>query len=163
VIVDFWSKGDVKGALRHLLQMREPTASAVASDVFRTVQLRSEAFNLESCALLLPFLCRTLSATKFEDYIIVMARAVHTLLETFGPVIKDTIRASVTEARRGGLDPSMEERLSRCEVCHQSLEELRRPLANLAAGYGRPGGGECELDRIVQRLQRDLEAHCAQV
>jgi hypothetical protein len=104
-----------------------------------------------------------LGSTKFEDYIIVMARAAHTLLATFGNVIKDTIRASIAEGRRGGLDPSMEERLARCEICDQSFSELRRPVASLAAaGRGGPGGRESELDRIVQRLKKDLEAHCAE-
>ena len=161
VITQFWAGGDVKNALRHLLQMREPTASAVASDVLRSVQLRSAAFTLESCSLLLPFLCRMLLATKFEDYMIVAVCAAQTLLETFGDVIADTIRVGRQSQESGrGVEPSLEERLARCEVCHRSLLELQHPVTELVAGAGRgrrhARGGE--LDQAAQKLKGQLEA-----
>jgi len=125
-----WCKGDARGAILHLISLREPTASPVAADFLRAVSLKSQAFNLESCTMLLPFLCRLLN-TKYEDYLMVAVQSIHTLFSIFGTVINETRLLDRDAGSRGPVDLTREERTEKCVACHKSLISIQHQLGRL--------------------------------
>lgn len=120
-----WADGNL-GTLSEGLQF--PQDHAVVCDFARAVMREKlvGALNLDACQTLLPVM-RDLMCSKYDDFAQTGHQFAELLLQHFGDLISDTRRicAGIPERQ---LDIAREERLRKCNACHQQFCEIQKSL-----------------------------------
>eukprot|EP00747_Dinoflagellata_sp_TGD_P196890 gnl/TRDRNA2_/TRDRNA2_67575_c0_seq1.p1 gnl/TRDRNA2_/TRDRNA2_67575_c0~~gnl/TRDRNA2_/TRDRNA2_67575_c0_seq1.p1 ORF type:complete len:777 (+),score=108.62 gnl/TRDRNA2_/TRDRNA2_67575_c0_seq1:336-2333(+) len=124
---EFWAKGDLV-ALQQALQ--QPQDQAVVCDFLRVIMQNRlfGALNLDACQILLPVL-RDLTGSKYEDFVVIAFQFTEILLQNFGDVITGT-RQSCRGIPERELDIAREDRLRKCNACHDQFKEIQRLLSD---------------------------------
>merc|ERR1712039_722293 len=126
-----------------------PQDHAVFCDFARAIMRKRlpPAMNLDACQALLPIL-RDLLGSKYEDFNITALQFIEVLLQNFSRLISDT-RLSCASIPERQLDLPREERLRKCNACHDHFREILRLLPDTGAG-GRFAGFRSSLQRFLQ-------------
>lgn len=122
---DLWSQGNL-GTLSQGLQF--PQDHAVVCDFARAV-IREKlvgTLNLDACQTLLPIM-RDLMCSKYDDFGVTGHQFSELLLQHFGSIISET-RQSCAGIPERQLDIAKEERLRKCNACHQQFCEIQKSL-----------------------------------
>jgi len=128
---ELWARGNI-ASINSVLNM--PQDHAVFCDFARAImrkQLES-ALNLDACQALLPIL-RDLLGSKYDDFVITALQFIEVLLQNFSRLIADT-RHSCANIPERQLDLPREERLRKCNACHDHFREIYRLLPETQIG-----------------------------
>merc|ERR1712187_538024 len=87
-----------------------------------------QALTLDSCLVLLPIL-QDLLSSKYQDFVITALHFVEVLLHKFRDLIAQT-RQSCANIPERQLDLPREDRLRKCNACHEQFREIHRFLAD---------------------------------
>lgn len=132
---ELWSHGNLS-TLSQGLQF--PQDHAVVCDFARAVMREKlvGALNLDACQTLLPIM-RDLMCSKYEDFALTGHQFAELLLQNFGDIISET-RTSCARIPERQLDLAREERLRKCNACHQQFCEIQKSLLDgrLASRFG---------------------------
>merc|ERR1719453_566044 len=122
---ELWARGNL-GTLSTGLQF--PQDHAVVCDFARAVMREKlvGALNLDACQTLLPIM-RDLMCSKYDDFALTGHQFAELLLQHFGDVISET-RQSCARIPERQLDIAREERLRKCNACHQQFTEIQKSL-----------------------------------
>jgi len=120
-----WAQGNL-GTLSDGLQF--PQDHAVVCDFARAVikEKLVGALNLDACQTLLPIM-RDLMCSKYDDFAVTGHQFAELLLQHFGDLISET-RESCARIPERQLDIAREERLGKCNACHQQFCEIQKSL-----------------------------------
>jgi len=123
---ELWGQGNL-GTLSQGLQF--PQDHAVVCDFARAVMREKlvGALNLDACQTLLPIM-RDLMCSKYEDFALTGHQFAELLLQHFGDLVSET-RQSCAGIPERQLDLPREERLRKCNACHQEFCEIQKSLA----------------------------------
>merc|ERR1712129_300812 len=123
---ELWGQGNL-GTLSQGLQF--PQDHAVVCDFARAVMREKlvGALNLDACQTLLPIM-RDLMCSKYEDFALTGHQFAELLLQHFGDLVSET-RQSCAGIPERQLDLPREERLRKCNTCHQEFCEIQKSLA----------------------------------
>eukprot|EP00742_Colponemidia_sp_Colp-10_P009469 GILJ01010325.1.p1 GENE.GILJ01010325.1~~GILJ01010325.1.p1 ORF type:complete len:674 (+),score=85.37 GILJ01010325.1:32-2023(+) len=141
MIRSLWGQSKVLECLETLKRIGD---RALLVDFLRMVGSRTDLFSLDACVLLLPQV-NNLLAASFEEYRSLGIETVQRLLKGFSTLIIDTRKYASTGA---GIDLSREERLSKCNKCHDAFQIIYSTLQSLPVG-----------NDIVGRATADLKAN----
>ncbi|CAM6102558.1 unnamed protein product [Calypogeia fissa] len=144
VVRRFWMKNDVKGAMEAMAKLAD---HSVLVDVLNVVMERSSVLSLEVTGLLLPLLNELLCSHN-ERHILTAITLVHKLVKTFG----QTIHAAISANSSLGVDLQAEQRLERCKVCHQELQQVSRSLVPLTRGGGEVSKAAQDLSVVLKEI-----------
>lgn len=122
---ELWATGNL-ASLSSVLQM--PQDHAVFCDFVRSVMQHKleTSLNLDACQLLLPIV-RDIVRSKYDDFALAATQFAEVLYQHFAPIIADT-RKSQAGVNERQLDIAREERLQKCNACHEYFQEIFRLL-----------------------------------
>merc|ERR1719401_1501009 len=122
---ELWAQGNLS-TLSQGLQF--PQDHAVVCDFARAVMREKlvGALNLDACQTLLPIM-RDLMCSKYDDFTVTGHQFTELLLHHFGAIISET-RQSCARIPERQIDPPREERLRKCNACHQQFCEIQKSL-----------------------------------
>lgn len=122
---ELWSKGNLS-TLSTGLQF--PQDHAVVCDFARAIMKEKlvGALNLGACQTLLPIM-RDLMCSKYDDFAVTGHQFTELLLHHFGDIISET-RLNCARIPETQLDPPREDRLQKCNACHQQFCEIQKSL-----------------------------------
>ncbi|CAD7704236.1 unnamed protein product, partial [Ostreobium quekettii] len=141
----FWTRGDVRGALRAARRCGDPS---VVTDFLDAVGPKNGAFTLELIPEVTPSIDE-LVLSQHQRYRETALATLSTLLRSFGPVIHETTCSNLGSL---GVDLSFEQRLEKCHSAKMSLQELVPKLERLEARQGLHGRQAKELRRRISNL-----------
>lgn len=139
---DLWAKGDIN-AVPGLLN--GPQDHAIFCDFTRAIMRQNleQALTLDSCMVLLPILQDVLGS-QYEDFQTTALTFVEVLLHKFRGLIAET-RQSCSRIPERQLDLPREERLRKCDACHERFREIHRLVPE-----GRFSGFQATLHHFLQ-------------
>lgn len=143
---DLWARGNL-AALPGALNM--PQDQPVFCDFLRSIMKQRAEHNLtlDACAILMP-LIQDLLGSRYDDIVVVALQFGEVLLRKFSEAISSTRRSCASIPERQ-LDLSREERLRKCNACHEQFVELHRFLLDSSLG-SRFGSFQAALQHLVQ-------------
>jgi katanin p80 WD40 repeat-containing subunit B1 len=135
VLRKYWDKGDMDELVNHLLNMQlvaqqDPKLFFAAGDFFNSIELRGHGMSLDICTKLLPIM-EGMVNTSLEHLVLSSLKAVGTICEVFGELIRQTRSVLVA----GGVDISREDRLRKCNLCHVVLARIKARADGLKLAY----------------------------
>jgi katanin p80 WD40 repeat-containing subunit B1 len=135
VLRKYWEKGDMDELVSHLLNMQlvaqqDPKLFFAAGDFFSSIELRGHGMSLDICTKILPIL-EGMVNTSLEHLVLSSLKAVGTICEVFGELIRQTRSVLVA----GGVDISREDRLRKCNLCHVVLARIKARADGLKMAY----------------------------
>jgi len=141
---EFWDNGNMS---------RMPTVAqdpAPVCDLLRAVMQRElvGTVNLDACQVMLPIL-RDQSESKYDEFATASLQFILLLLQRFGDLITDTRQGCAGIPVRQ-LDFAREERLRKCNACHELFQEIHRSLAKSRVA-GQFGGLRDALQSFLHR------------
>lgn len=143
---DLWARGNLAG-LQDALNM--PQDQPVFCDFARAImkQRVEQNLTLDACAILLT-INKDLLSSKYDEIVIVALQFAEVLLRRFGESISSTRRSCANIPERQ-LDLSREERLRKCNACHEQFREMQRYLldSHLASRFS---GFQASLQHLMQ-------------
>lgn len=145
-----WARGNLASLPEILKGPTEHAADhAALCDFARAImrQHAEHALNLDACIILLPIL-RDLMSSSYDDFVTTALQFIEVLLEKFGDLIADTRRSCANVPERQ-LDLPREERLRKCNACHDHFRDIHRLLPNSQVG-SRFGGFRSSLQTFLQ-------------
>jgi katanin p80 WD40 repeat-containing subunit B1 len=130
-----WEKGDLSATVDHLCNLQEGSIHnslhlILLADFLIAIELRGNGLNLDACVRLMPMLEAMLATNEgWLNVHVVKAilKSFKSLCEAFGDLIKQT-RAVIG---LGGVDLTREERLNRCNSCHDVMSRINLRLDSL--------------------------------
>lgn len=118
VLKMFWHKGNIKGAVQALVKMNDLPVAVDFLNGIESALVTGNLLTLETVMIMLPML-KNLLGSRFENYVTTSLRYLRLQLRSFSQLITDT-RA----APKGFINPSREDRLTRCNECHEIFKTL---------------------------------------
>merc|ERR1719220_1788747 len=106
-----------------------------------------QALTLDSCLVLLPIL-QDLLGSKYDDFVITALQFAEVLLHKFKDLIAQT-RQSCANIPERQLDLPREERLRKCNACHEHFREIHRYCLDSQLG-SRFSGFQASLQSFLQ-------------
>eukprot|EP00803_Ostreobium_quekettii_P002702 evm.model.scf_775.5 EVM.evm.TU.scf_775.5 scf_775:43867-49059(+) len=141
----FWTRGDVRGALRAAQRCGD---TSVVTDLLDAVGAKNGVFSLELIPDVVPSIDE-LVISQHQKYRETALATLSTLLRNFGPIIHETTSSTLGSL---GVDLSFEQRLEKCNSAKMSLQELVPKLEKLESRQGLHGRQAKDLRRRISDL-----------
>ncbi|XP_068441907.1 katanin p80 WD40 repeat-containing subunit B1 [Clinocottus analis] len=143
-----WAREDVKAALDAAVSMSD---LSIVVDILNIINLQPSLWKLDLCTTVLPQIDQLLHS-RYESYIQTGCTSLKLIMKHFWRLISDTLKATPSV----GVDITREERLQRCSLCCQQLQNLSNLVKNKSAQVGRHGSAFRELQLLMAPLDDAL-------
>jgi len=161
ILKKFWTQGDYNEAITQLQTLVDCSISDIgqlvtASDFLASLELVGgiiQKLSLDGCTLLAPILERLCSEGP-DGVCISGIRAVISLCEVYGDLIRSTRSVLTTGVRPVGVDISRDERLRKCNVCHHALERVFMRIDSLRHFFRQSPSVLQQIDRLYSCLAK---------